>query len=336
MSFSPHPFSLRQLQYVVAVADALSFRRAAEQCHVSQPSLSVQIAELENQLGLRVFERNKRQVLVTKAGLAIVERARSLLLAADDLVIAAQREGDPLRGSMNLGVIPTISPYLLPRVTPELRARFAELTVHWVEDKTHALARALREGELDAALVALEADLGDVEHAVVGTDAFVLVGRSDHALLGETSPLAASELRGADVLLLDDGHCLREQALALCHTARAHELELRATSLTTLVQMVAQGAGVTLLPELALATETARTDLGVRRFERPAPHRTIALVWRKQSPLGPALRALAGGIREAYAAQMLASTASPKAQGRGRAPSKYSRGVTPTKRRKTR
>lgn len=335
MPFSPHPFSLRQLQYVVAVADALSFRRAAEHCHVSQPSLSAQIAELEEQLGLRIFERNQRRVLVTQAGAVIVERARRLLLAADDLVIAAQREGDPLRGSMSLGVIPTISPYLLPKITPELRARFPALTVHWVEDKTLLLLRALREGELEAALVALEADLGGVEHAVVGTDPFVLVGRPDHPLLRETSALAASELHGSDVLLLDDGHCLREQALALCQTARAHELELRATSLTTLVQMVAQGAGVTLLPELALAAETARTELALRRFETPVPHRTIALVWRQQSPLGPALREVAAAIRAAYSAQMLASGRSLP-QGRGRAPSKYSRGVTPTKRRKTR
>jgi LysR family hydrogen peroxide-inducible transcriptional activator len=335
MPFSPHPFSLRQLQYVVAVADALSFRRAAESCHVSQPSLSSQIAELEAQLGVRIFERNKRRVLVTQAGRTIVERARRLLLDADDLVIAAKREGDPLRGSIKLGVIPTISPYLLPTVTPRLRALFPELTVHWVEDKTPALERALREGEIEAALVALEADLGDVESAVVGSDPFVLVGRADHPLLRHDAALPASELHEADVLLLDDGHCLRQQALALCRTARAHELALRATSLTTLVQMVAQGTGVTLLPELALAAETARTQLAVRRFEPPVPHRTIALVWRKGSPLAGALGELAGGVREAYRA--LAEPIAPaNAQGRGRAPSKYSRGVTPTKRRNTR
>jgi LysR family hydrogen peroxide-inducible transcriptional activator len=333
MPHSPHPFSLRQLQYVVAVADALSFRRAAESCHVSQPSLSAQIAELEDHLGVRIFERNKRRVLVTKPGELLVERARRLLVEADDLVHAATRVGDPLRGRLNIGVIPTISPYLLPRVTPRLRALFPELTVHWLEDKTQTLAQALREGELEAALVALEADLGDVEHALIGTDPFVLVARADHPLLQEQTPISPAELKHTGVLLLDDGHCLREQALALCSTARAHELELRATSLTTLVQMVAQGTGVTLLPELAVATETARSELRVRPFSSPVPHRTLALVWRRKSPLAPALAELARGIREAYAER---TPETHPAEGRGRAPSKYSRGVTPTKRRKTR
>jgi LysR family hydrogen peroxide-inducible transcriptional activator len=333
MPFSPHPFSLRQLQYVVAVADARSFRRAAESCHVSQPSLSAQIAELEDHLGVRIFERNQRRVLVTKPGELLVERARRLLVEADDLVHAAKRLGDPLSGTLNVGVIPTISPYLLPRVTPRLRALFAQLTVHWVEEKTQKLVQALHEGELDAALVALEAELGDVEHAVIGTDPFVLVARADHALVQDPTPISPAELENTGVVLLDDGHCLREQALTLCGTSRAHELELRATSLTTLVQMVAQGTFVTLLPELAIATETARSELRVRPFTAPAPHRTLALVWRRKSPLGPALSELARGIREAY----LERAPEPyPAEGRGRAPSKYSRGVTPTKRRKTR
>jgi LysR family hydrogen peroxide-inducible transcriptional activator len=301
MNYTPHPFSLRQLQYVVAVADNLSFRRAAEDCHVSQPSLSAQLAQLEDALGVRLFERDRRRVLLTPAGALLVERARRLLVDADHLVDAAKRAGDALAGTLNVGVIPTIAPYLLPSVTPAVRAKYPSLMLLWTEDKTEVLVRSLEEGTLDAAVVALEAKLGNnVERELIARDPFVLVTAADHPLGAKHKPLAASDLRDEDVLLLDEGHCFREQALSFCETARAHELEFRATSLPTLVQMVAGGAGVTLLPKLALATETARSDLRVRSFSDPAPNRTLALVWRKHSPLEPALRKLAGTLRDAY------------------------------------
>jgi LysR family transcriptional regulator, hydrogen peroxide-inducible genes activator len=300
MKLAPHPFSLRQLQYAVAVAEALSFRRAAERCHVSQPSLSAQLAALEDGLGVRLFERDQRRVLPTPAGEALVERARRVLLEADDLIEAAVRAGDPLSGTLRTGIIPTISPYLLPSVTPALRARFPRLTVAWTEEKTEVLVQRLESGELDAAIVALEAELGNVERDVIARDPFLLVAAPGHALAGTSAPATARELRGAGVLLLDDGHCFRDQALALCSAARAHELEFRATSLSTLVQMVAGGAGVTLLPALSVATELRRADLHLRSFGDPAPFRTLALIWRKRSPLEPALRQLAALIREAY------------------------------------
>jgi LysR family transcriptional regulator, hydrogen peroxide-inducible genes activator len=296
----PHPFTLRQLQYAVAVADALSFRRAAERCRVSQPTLSAQLAQLEDAIGVRLFERNRRRVLLTPAGHDLVARARRLLLEADDLVQAAKRAIDPLAGSLRIGVIPTISPYLLPSATPRLRKRFGALTIAWVEDKTDVLVRSLRAGELDAALVALEADLGEVEHETVGKDPFVLVARPDHPLVQKKAPVKLAELDGAEVLLLDEGHCFREQALELCGTARATELELRATSLSTLVQMVAGGAGVTLLPALALPSETRRADLRARAFAAPVPHRTLALIWRPQSPLSAALKQVAEVLRAAH------------------------------------
>jgi LysR family hydrogen peroxide-inducible transcriptional activator len=292
--------TLRQLQYLVAVADALSFRKAAERCHVSQPSLSAQVAQLEAALGVRVFERDRRRVLVTEPGRELIERARRLLVDADDLVAAARLSADPLTGTLRIGVIPTISPYLLPRLARRLRRRFPRLTVVWVEDKTDVLARALRSGALEAALVALEAELGDVESEIVATDPFVLVAPLEHFLARRKSPASPTDLAGASVLLLDDGHCFRDQALAVCSLADAHELAFRATSLSTLVQMVADGAGVTLLPALAVPTEVRRGRLAVRPFSTPAPHRTIALVFRKRSPLAPSLRQIAAIAREAY------------------------------------
>ena len=300
MSLAPHPFTLRQLQYVVAVAETLSFRRAAELCRVSQPSLSAQLAQVEDALGVRLFERDRRHVLITPAGVELVERARRVLIDADDLVQAAKRAGNPLTGTLRVGIIPTVSPYLLPSVTPRLRAAFPELTLAWVEEKTSVLSKQLDAGMLDAALLALEAELGEVEHDVIAEDPFVLVAPPGTPLAKKKSPATTGELRGVDVLLLDEGHCFRAQALELCSTARAHELEFRATSLSTLVQMVAGGAGVTLLPALALELETERADLRVRSFVAPAPHRTLALVWRRNSPLAPALRELAGVLRDAY------------------------------------
>jgi LysR family hydrogen peroxide-inducible transcriptional activator len=300
MNPGPPPFTLRQLQYAVAIADTLSFRKAAERCRVAQPSLSAQLAELETALGVRLFERDRRRVLLTTAGRELVERARHVLREADDLFEKARRAQDPLAGTLRIGVIPTISPYLLPRLTTAFRAAFPRLTILWTEDKTENCVRALDEGNLDAALLALEADVGDLEHAVIGIDPFVLATPPGHPLSTKTTPLRPNDLRDADVLLLDDGHCFREQALAVCTTAKAHELEFRATSLPTLAQMVAGGAGITLLPNMAVPTEAKRARLRVRPFAAPAPKRTIVLSWRKRSPLAGALEALATEARRVY------------------------------------
>lgn len=300
MRWTPHAVTLRQMQYAVSVADTLSFRRAAERCHVSQPSLSAQVAQMESALGVRLFERHNRRVLVTETGRAILDRARVLLREADDLVETARQAGDPLRGTLRIGVIPTISPYLLPAVSRALRTAYRGLRIVWVEDKTAVLARALKAGELDAAVLALEAEIGDVERAVIARDAFVLATPSDDALGATERPVRQSELRGKSVLLLDDGHCFRDQALAVCAKAGTSEVDFRATSLSTLTQMVASGAGVTLLPELSLPTEARRAPVRVRRFSSPVPHRTIALVWRKRSALAPALEKIAATMRGAY------------------------------------
>ena len=299
MRCAPHPATLRQLQYVVAIAETLSFRQAAERCAVSQPSLSAQVAQLERTLGVRLFERTRRRVLPTPAGEELLARARDVLREADDLVDAAARLADPFAGTLRIGVIPTISPYLLPEIAPVLRARHARLRLRWTEDKTAALIARLRAGDLDAALVALEADLGDVDRETIGHDAFVLATPLGHPLGVKTGPARARDLDGVPVLLLDDGHCFRDQALAWC--SRAQELDYRATSLATLTQMVADGAGVTLLPALAVPIENRRGDLRIRAFAPPAPGRTIGLVWRRGTPLATALRAVAATIRGVYA-----------------------------------
>ncbi|MFI5183401.1 MAG: hydrogen peroxide-inducible genes activator [Vicinamibacteria bacterium] len=301
MRLGPHPLSLRQLQYVVAVADSLSFRRAAEACHVSQPSLSAQIAQLETTLGVRLFERDRRRVLTTPGGEELIRRARRLLLEADELVHTAERLGDPLVGTLRIGVIPTISPYLLPEATPLIRRHHPRMTAVWVEEKTAELMARLGAGDLEGALIASESDAADLEREVVAKDAFLLAVGKGHPLARPASPVSLAALRDHEVLLLDEGHCLRDQALPLCERAGGRESSFRATSLSTLAQMVAGGSGITLLPRLAVAAESRRSQIVVRRFADPAPHRTLALVWRKRSPFGPAMRPLATTLRRAYA-----------------------------------
>jgi len=298
---APHPASLRQLQYAVAVADTRSFRRAAEQCGVSQPSLSAQLAQLEGALGVRLFERDRRRVLLTPAGEDLIERARRVLVDADDLVGAAQRLGDPLAGTLSIGVIPTVSPYLLPAAAAAIHRAHPRLTVRWLEDKTENLARALHAGSLDAALLALEADLGGpLQREVIGRDPFLLAMPRTHPLAKGVRPARLADLRGAHMLLLDDGHCLRDQALAVCAGARTEELAFRATSLPTLAQMVSAGAGVTLLPRMAVPTESRRADLAIRPLADERAFRTLALVWRPTSPFAAALRQLAATIRGSF------------------------------------
>lgn len=293
MRWAPHPFTLRQLQYLLAVGQTGSFRRAAERCHVSQPALSAQVAEVERALGARLYDRDRHRVVPTPAGAALLERIQSLLLGADDLGLAAAALGDPLAGPLRLGVIPTIAPYLLPGLLPALRRKFPRLQPLWHEAKTAELAELAAGGELTAALVALEAPLPGLAQRPVGDDPFLLCAARNHPLARGRGPLSLSALAGHTVLLLDEGHCLREQALSVCATHGAEEPGLRATSLPTLVQMVAAGVGVTLLPRLAAVVERRRAPVVFRRLERPEPRRTLGLVWRSGSALQPALERLA-------------------------------------------
>jgi LysR family hydrogen peroxide-inducible transcriptional activator len=304
MRLTPHSFTTRQLQYAIAVADARSFRKAAVLCGVSQPSLSAQLAQLEAALGVRLFERDRRRVLPTQAAEELIARARRLLVETDDLADAARRLGDPRSARLRLGVIPTISPYLLPRIVPALRRALPEVIIRWTEDKTESLVKAVGEGALDGALLALEADLGDLARQPIARDPFVLAAPLSHPLARRRGPAELKDLRGADLLLLDDGHCLRDQALAVCAHARTHELDFRATSLSTLAQMVAAGAGVTLLPRLAVAAESRHAALAIRPLRDARAFRTLGLCWRPTSPLVATLRQLAATVREVAAAEL--------------------------------
>ena len=295
------PVSLRQLQYLVAVADTRSFRRAAETCHVAQPSLSAQVALAERLLGIQVFERDRRGVRLTHGGEALVEQARRVLVAAGDLRIVAQQFSDPFRGTLRVGVIPTVGPYLLPDVAPALGRAFPNLTLLWREERTGVLVQQIHDGVVDAAVLALEADIGECEYAVLGRDPFVLAGAPGHPLMQSRKTATMQELHGATLLLLEDGHCFRDQVQSLCAQTGAKKMDFQATSLSTLVQIASAGTGATLLPSLAIPVENRASQLRVRKFAPPAPSRTLVLIWRRGSALRPALSRVADTMRTAFA-----------------------------------
>lgn len=288
-------FTLRQLEYAVALADTLNFRKAAERCNVSQPSLSVQLAQLEDAIGTRLFERDRRRVLLTPRGAEVIALSRSVLREAEHLETLLRNAADPFAGTMRIGIIPTLAPYLLPRISKALRREYPRLSFLWSEERTDGLVRLLSAGTLDAILAAKEAFLGDVEDEIVLRDPFVIAAARTHPIVKTDRLARTAELKGHEVLLLEDGHCLRDQVLTVCSRARAHELEFRATSLTTLVQMIGDGSALTLLPEISVGVEGK--GLALRRFADPAPHRTIVLAWRKGSPLRDAFRHLAATMR---------------------------------------
>lgn len=287
---TPHDFSLRQLQYAIAVLDGGGFRRAAERCHVSQPALSAQILQLEAVLGIALFVRDSRGVRATEAGEVLLAQMRTVLDAADALVTHARRlSASPVTG-LAIGVIPTMGPYLLPDLVPWLVAERPQWRIDWREDRTPALVKQLGV-DLDAALVALEAELGDVESVVIGRDQFALAVGPSHPLAG-TADIDAAALSGQSVLVLDDGHCFRDQVLDFCSRSGAAEAGFRNTSLRTIAQVVAAGRGITLLPEMAVQAENSQGLLSIRRFRDPIPGRTIALVWPRHSPNRRLLREL--------------------------------------------
>ncbi|HXC49646.1 MAG TPA: hydrogen peroxide-inducible genes activator [Candidatus Limnocylindrales bacterium] len=289
--------TLRQLEYVVAVADERSFGGAAARCHVSQPGLSLQVAEVERLLGVRIFERDRRGVLVTEAGDEIVRRSRTLLESARDLVEAARHRARPLVGRLRMGVIPTIAPYLLPSSLAMVRRDYPELRLTLREEKTDVLVSMLEKGTLDVALLALDTATDRLDCEPLFEDEFVLAMARSHPL-AKKKQVSESDLEGERVLLLEDGHCLRDQALAVCNRAGADEnADLRATSLATLVPMVSGGDGVTLLPGIAVRSMAGKgSGVEVRPFRKPAPRRRIGLVWRRGSSRADEMRLLARSI----------------------------------------
>lgn len=292
----PSDLSLRQLEYIVALADTLGFHRAAEQVHVSQPSLSAQIQQAEAVLGVRLFERNQKRVLLTPAGASVLARARNVLREAEDLLAAARQWQDPFCGAWRLGLIPTVAPYLLPQVLPAIARAHPELRLMLREERTPVLVRELLAGSLEAAVLAEVPELGVLVRQPLAEDPFLLAAPPGHPLASKRQ-VALGDLERCRLLLLEDGHCLRGQALAVCAQAGAAEADFRASSLSTLVQMVAGGMGVTLLPSLCAPLEKSRADLVLRPFASPAPGRILVLAWRRESPLAAAMATFAGELR---------------------------------------
>jgi LysR family transcriptional regulator, hydrogen peroxide-inducible genes activator len=277
--------TLRQLAYLVELSGCLSFRVAAEAQLVTQSTLSAGIKELERLLGVQLVERDKRHVRLTAVGEDTVARARELLAAATDLAEAARAATQPLSGPLRLGAIPTIAPYLLPSVLPALRRAHPELKLYLREDLTKRLLERLRAGGLDVALIALPFDTGDLYVRELFEDEFSFVARADDpAVRGKEVSLRRTAL--GDMVLLEEGHCLRDHAIAACGPRRrSGEARVEATSLTTLIQMVEGGLGVTLLPRITLDAGILKgTRLVARPLSPPAPSRTMALVARRTSP----------------------------------------------------
>jgi len=290
--------NLRDLRYLVALAEHRHFGRAAEACFASQPTLSTQIRKLEDELGVALVERAPRRVFLTPAGEAVVARARAALGEIDEIKAVARRSVDPSARTVRVGVFPTLAPYLLPHVLPGVRERFPSLELLLVEEKTEEVLMRLREGRLEAVIVALPVPGEGLHEAFLFEEPFVLAVPEFHALAARKR-VSLDDLSGQSLLLLEDGHCLRDQALEVCQLAGADERDgFRATSLETLRHMVASGVGITLLPTLATKPPAARVD-GVRvaRFGNPVPSRRIAMVWRDSSPMGDFLGELAEAFR---------------------------------------
>jgi LysR family transcriptional regulator, hydrogen peroxide-inducible genes activator len=290
---------LKDLRYLVAVADLRHFGRAAARCFVSQPTLSAQLKKLEQDLGVQLIERAPNNVALTPAGEEIVARARRILEASEEVVTLASGHRDPLAGRLRVALLPTIGPYLLPRVASAIRRRLSRLELRLYEYQTAPMLEKLHDGQLDVGILALPVELDGLESRELYREAFMVAVPERHPLAARET-LRVADLRGATLLLLEDGHCLRDQALEVCSRAGVREQQdFRATSLETLRQMVATGAGVTLLPELAGrgAYGSAR-GVVLRPFARPAPVRHIGALWRKSTARRAAIDALCTLVAE--------------------------------------
>lgn len=276
-------FTLRQLRYVAAVARNRHFGRAAEECAVSQPALSVQVREFELSLGQPLFERHARDIRLTPFGHQIVPAVQALLRQADDLAALARAAHGALQGPVRLGIIPTIGPYLLPAIAKAVNSRYPAVELFVRETMTSALLTELRDGRLDMAIIALPVGESWLHESTLFSENFVLVRPDSDA---DTPPPTVAALREMKLLLLEEGHCFRDQALAYCGAGGQHPKEvLDGSNLSTLVQMVGAGLGVTLIPEMAVNIETGRAPVVVTAMPEPRPTRTIGLVWRAGSAL---------------------------------------------------
>lgn len=287
--------TLKQLRYVDALARQGHFGRAADTCAISQPALSMQIRDLEAALGTALFERGAREVRLTEFGETFVDRARAILRSVEELDDLARAAGEQLTGRLRIGVIPTIAPYFLPKVIGELTRQYPRIDLQLRETTTARLLQEIADGRLDTAIVALPVSEPSLVEVPIFSEEFVLVRHRDEADSPVPSPEMLREMR---LLLLEEGHCFRDQALSFCGMAGARPKEmLDGSSLATLVQMVGAGIGVTLIPEMAVPVETRSASVAVSRFAAPQPSRTVGMVWRKTSPLTRQLQEISEVVR---------------------------------------
>ena len=276
--------TLRQLQYFMAVADTLSFSRAAENCNITQPSLSLALNELEDTLGEKLFHRGTRKMELSQVGKELIPFARSIIEQSENLVRMAGRHRAPLSGQLSLGIIPTIAPYLLPHLLPALQSTYPSLDLQLKEDITTRQLDALKSGKIDVVLMALPYDTPQMEQMLLWKEPFFLARTGDQKSV--TDQVTLDDLQNETILLLDDGHCLRDHIMSACSLAAtsANRKTLGATSLQTLIQMVQNGYGATLLPSMAIDPQQMPKGVTIQRFANPQPTRQIGLVWRKDDP----------------------------------------------------
>src|SRR6202166_102518 len=295
--YGEDPVNLKDLKYLVALADTGHFGKAAERTFVSQPTLSAQLKKLEQYLGVKLVERQPKNLQLTEVGKQVVVRARRMLDEGDAIIALARSNTDPLAGQLKVALIPTIGPYLLPRVMQKLRKPLPNLRLMLYEYQTESLLKRLRDGEIDLGIMALPAGQDGIESRKLYEEDFTVALPIDHPL-GAKSTIKVQDLKGHTLLLLEDGHCLRDQALEVCSRVDVREAEdFRATSLETLRHMVVAGLRVTLMPELAVESPFgSQRGLVIRQFAKPAPARTVGAVWRKSSTRGAAIEAVCGVV----------------------------------------
>ncbi len=289
--------TLKQMRYFDALARQAHFGRAADACAISQPALSMQIKEMERTLGTPLLERGARGVALTAFGEDVLVRLRDVLRIVDEIEDSARAVRDRLAGRVRIGVIPTVAPYMLPRIVGELTTHYPDLDLQLRETLTSRLLEELADGSLDTAILALPVGEPAFEEVPLFTEAFVLVRPGQDRGRPVPSPERLREMR---LLLLEEGHCFRDQALSFCNMSTAAPREMMdGSSLSTLVQMVSAGLGVTLIPEMAVDIETRSADVSVDSFEQPMPERTIGMIWRRSNPLAEQLREMSNIVRQA-------------------------------------
>jgi LysR family hydrogen peroxide-inducible transcriptional activator len=308
--------TLRQLRYLSALARHRHFGRAAEQCAVSQPALSMQVRELEREIGAALVERRPGEIALTETGVEVAQRAERILAAARDLVDFA-RHRDVMTGSLRLGIIPTLAPYVLPLVLPQLQTAYPRLELDVRESQTRTLVEELAGGGLDTAMLALPVDSAEFEIESLFDDRFLLATPAADPLPAQRR-VDVGDVDPRRLILLEEGHCLRDQALAFCAASRrgAGTARLEATSLTTVLQMVANGYGVTLVPEVAAGVEVRDSRVKLLRFAEPQPGRTIGLAWRRSSPRKRDFAALGAAVKAALDAAAQSAARSRPRTGR--------------------